>query len=52
MKTFYSHIVDWQQVVVRMEELEIDEHDRIGLSNLKIVVLLGVHIQSRFVILH
>jgi hypothetical protein len=34
MKTFYSHIVDWQQVVVRMEELEIDEHDRIGLSNL------------------
>lgn len=34
MKHFYSHIVDWQQVVIRMNELEIDEHDREGLSNL------------------
>lgn len=34
MKRFYSHVVDWNQVIVRMEELEIDEHDRIALSNL------------------
>lgn len=34
MKKFYSHIVDWQAVIIKMEELELDDRDKSNLSNL------------------